>query len=72
MQAFKQLRRDLEVILADILYPDAVDEWLRVNIDPKITSVTGIHDKASTLLGIGAKPKEIDNRLTVSRPSEPM
>ena len=64
LHKFKQLRKDLEPIFGDVFFPDAVDEWLRVNIDPRLSSVMEVLNKGNILLSIGARPKQIDNRLT--------
>lgn len=61
-----QLRNEMQVVMGEVLYPDAIDEWLKVYVDPRVKVVSEVQDKAVMLMGVGAQPKQIDNKLSES------
>ena len=53
-----QLQSDLYTALSSIFYPDTIEEWLEVNVNPKVNKVTDIVSKAEEQLSHGARVKD--------------
>ena len=52
-----ELRDSLEMALSEVFHPDAVDEWMAVNILPQVDELEAIVNAATRQITTGARVK---------------
>jgi len=61
-----QLKAELQTAMSQILYADAVDEWLAVSVDPVINKLARTVSVASQQIQLGARVKSTSVNVTMN------